>query len=142
MKVKNAPIKIPDRDAKMRILVEKYGPWCPIALSKSNEREKVTDLHHQHLHNTKTNRKLYPLLLHSLWNLVPVSNRYHVVFGSYCRGGERWGDIECQKRERFLERHKCFSKALNRPSDFGASQNPLNNPKAHLVLKSVERLNQ
>jgi hypothetical protein len=54
LKNKGAPVKIPDRDAKMRILVEKYGPWCPIALTRSNERrEKVTDLHHQHIHKTK-----------------------------------------------------------------------------------------
>ena len=40
--------------------------------------EKATDIHHK-LPNTKVNKKLYPLFINSIFNLLPVYNGCHLT---------------------------------------------------------------
>ena len=41
-------------------------------------QERATDAHHM-LPNTNTNRKLYPLFIDSIFNLLPMSNDCHLT---------------------------------------------------------------
>lgn len=77
----------------------KQGHICPIAYEKSNILAPVTDLHHAGIHNIKWVRDKYYLVVHSLLNLIPVSNHFHLKYGSY---GKR-SEMEIEKWQKFLE---------------------------------------
>lgn len=109
-------------EIKWEYLTNKYGHRCPIWEEKKHINPAwhmpkfVTDLHHP-LHNTKTNRKLYPLLIDSVINLIPVENGEHLNNGSWkpahlpkVLDGE-WA----RKWERFLEKHPKIAKWVNCP---------------------------
>ena len=86
------------------------------------------DLHHMHIHNTKPNRRRFPLLIDSAWNCILVEHEIHMSNPSYVAISEtwsgrkreegkpimtgRWSLLECDKRERFLERHPLIAAAL------------------------------
>ena len=53
--------------SKFNYIYRKQNGWGVIAESKYKVAE-ITQLHHTHIHNTKPNRKRYPLLIDSLWN--------------------------------------------------------------------------
>ena len=96
-------------EAKWEYLVVHYGSYCPIA-EENNRIAIVTDLHHL-CHKTKWRIKKYPLFIHSMLNLRPVSNHWHLKYPS-------WGkitDFQAEKYERFLEKHKKISDFLNNP---------------------------
>lgn len=108
-----APKVIPNAFEKSVYLDKHQKYTCPIAKEKINPKKLrgyyPSQLHHAGVHNTKVNRKKYPLFLHSLMNLKLVNHNLHMQFGS-------WGkisDIEAEKRERFLERHPLICKFVN-----------------------------
>lgn len=108
-----APKKIPMYWNKFGYIRLMQRGMCEIAKSKGisydDPRSKVEDLHHTWIHNTANNRKKFPLLIHSLWNLTGVNNQLHLNNGS-------WGKmslVEVGCRENFLRRHPCVAHALN-----------------------------
>ena len=107
--MKPAPKKVPNREAKVIYLQWKQGFRCPIAAAFGQYAGTGNELHHAGVHNTKTNRLLYPKFIHSVWNLMLVSHKYHMMHGSF----GRISDIEAAKREAFLEAHPCIAKKLN-----------------------------
>lgn len=98
--------------SNLNIIYQKQNGWCAIAESK-NKVAEITELHHTHIHNTKPNRKRYPLLLNSLWNLYGVNHHYHMAFPSWSPPAGRWSLMECDRRERFLERHPIIAEKLH-----------------------------
>ena len=95
-------------EEKVEYLVNHYGPICPIAYEKKGRTDRVGELHHM-LHNTKVNRKRFPLFINSLINLRPVSSVYHKLWPS-------WGkisDLQAMKYEKFLQKHKRICKFVN-----------------------------
>ncbi len=85
--------------------------WCAIADSL-NEVAEITELHHTHIHNTKPNKKRYPLLINSLWNLYGVNHQFHMANPSWSPSSGRWSLMECDKRENFLQRHPVIARSL------------------------------
>jgi hypothetical protein len=111
----SAQKSIPFYYEKLNYLISrKNGAFseCPIAKEKHNMRHVIiTDLHHAGIHNTKVSRKLYPNVVHSIINLIPVNNFYHIANGSYGRKSEMWA----KKWQKFLENpiHKKCNKFVN-----------------------------
>ena len=97
-------------EAKFEWLATKYNWLCPIALSHRTKAE-VTDLHHAHIHNMKWARRLYPLFIDSIWNLVPVHNAWHLKHGSF----GKWPEERVRRCEIFLRKHKKIADFLNCP---------------------------
>lgn len=62
-------------------LINKFR-MCPIAWEKAETIIYPTELHHR-LHNTKTNRTLYPVFINSLINLLAINHDYHMKYGNY-----------------------------------------------------------
>ena len=105
---KAAPKKVPNRSLKVKHLLVMQGYECPIA-KNFGEWATPEEIHHAGVHNTEVNRRLYPLLIHSLWNLLLVNHQFHMKHGSFGRMSEK----EAASREAFLERHPCIAKKLN-----------------------------
>ena len=105
---------IPHYEKKFTYLIEKQirdtgFEHCPIMWEVNSVYIKPDSLHHTKVHNTKSNKKRYPLLLNSLLNLTPVFNAIHITRGS-------WGKISeynADKIERFLERHPLAARFVN-----------------------------
>ena len=92
---------------KFMRLVKRYGWACPIA-AENGDIAQVSELHHI-VHNTKMNRRLYPLLIDSVINLRPVSHGWHLARPS-------WGcmsDYRAARREAFLSRHPRIAEYVN-----------------------------
>ena len=92
---------------KYYYLLRRQDGFCPIA-KMEGWADSPTELHHR-LHNTKVNRRKYPLLIDSVWNLVAVAHWAHIKHPS-------WGKmtyLEAAKRQAFLERHPCIAAAVN-----------------------------
>jgi len=110
---------IPHYEKKFWYIYKHQSGRCVIG-SSENWILPMDALHHK-LHNTKVNRKKYPLFIHSILNLVGVFNALHLVRGS-------WGritDIEAQKYEDFLIRHPNICNFVNNPPevvDYGNMQ--------------------
>jgi len=96
-----------DRPA-LAAIVAKGNGICPIAFEKNWSYYSPTELHHARAHNTKANRKRWPLFIDSMLNLTAVS-RMHTMFPSY----GKISDIECWKYEKFLRRHPKIAKYVN-----------------------------
>lgn len=106
--MKQAPKQINNYEAKLRHIIWKQEACCAIA-AETGITAPITELHHAGVHNTKINRKRFPLLIHSLWNLRGVNHNIHLCNGS-------WGKIsliEADKREAFLQRHPMIAKKLH-----------------------------
>lgn len=105
---------IPHYEEKFKYLIEKQirdtgFEHCPIMWETNSIYIKPDSLHHTKAHDTKINRKRYPLLIDSLLNLTPVFNAIHITRGS-------WGKISeynADKIERFLERHVKAARFVN-----------------------------
>ena len=97
-----APIRCPFKHEKFMYLLKRHrGPvYCPIAREKWNRLLTVQVLHHKLVHNTKTDRCKYALMVHSLLNLVMTNNEAQCSFSS-------WGKDEAKaaRIEKFLRRH-------------------------------------
>lgn len=103
-------------EEKIKYLVEKQKrdeglefEYCPITYKVKSLYKTPDSLHHTKVHNTKPNKKRYPLLIDSLLNLTPVFNAVHITRGS-------WGKISefnADKIERFLERHVKAARFVN-----------------------------
>lgn len=101
---------IPHWRAKLEYLVTRQGGECPIGDSIGNPWP-AEELHHTGVHNTKVNRRMYPLYIHSLWNLLAVNHECHMQRGSF----GRISYLEAAKREAFLFRHPMISEWMNNP---------------------------
>lgn len=102
---------IPNYQAKWEYLTNKYGNFCPIEKHyKQVSSCMVTDLHHR-CHNHAWRRKAYPLFIHSMLNVVPVNNAWHLKHGSF----RKIYDDVAGKYERFLERHPKMCRFVNNP---------------------------
>jgi hypothetical protein len=106
--MKAAPVKVPKRLEKVRLLNQIQGYNCAIAASV-NEYADTHDLHHAGVPNTKVNRALFPRLIHSIWNLKLVNHWLHMQNGSFGRMSMK----EARSRENFLQAHPCIAKKLN-----------------------------
>lgn len=93
---------------KLQYLSYKQRGECPIARAKNNIELQPTELHHRYP-RTKLGLRRFPLFIDSVWNLMAVSHRGHMEWGSY--GRIKWGEAE--RRERFLERHPAIARAVN-----------------------------
>jgi hypothetical protein len=93
--------------AKLNYLARKQKLLCPIAKAH-NGHALPGELHHR-LHNSKVNRRLYPLFLNSIWNLWAVNHNYHMMYGS----SGKISVLEATKREAFLKRHPMIARAIN-----------------------------
>lgn len=89
-------------------LQEHWGDACPIAFEAGLFKMQV-ELHHAHLHNTITNRMLYPLVIHSIVNLVPVSHEWHMQRQNW-RPSKHFNAAAWQ---RFFERHPAIAAWAN-----------------------------
>ena len=112
------------RDRKFEYLAKRQGWTCPIwelwALRTKGRRRKLgrtirgpfgtirlvamggpqlSDLHHR-LHNTKVNRRCFPLFIDSMLNLVAVSHAWHLQRPHYGRISE----YTARRMERTLQR--------------------------------------
>lgn len=47
------------------------------------------EIHHARCHNTKVNRRRYPLFVDSLFNLVAVNHDWHMMYPSWGKWSER-----------------------------------------------------
>ena len=92
---------------KLNYLIRKQKLLCPIAVAHHG-LARSRELHHR-LHNTKVNRRPYPLFIDSVWNLMAVNHNYHMMYGSF----GKISVLEATKREAFLERHPAIAKAIN-----------------------------
>ncbi len=100
---------IPNYQAKFEYLYLKQNGRCAIATSHGRIAA-ITELHHAGRHNTGADRKLYPLLVNSLWNLVAVNHLWHMKYPAW---GKQKGTEWASKREAFLGRHPRIAKKLN-----------------------------
>lgn len=81
---------------KEKLYIQQNGK-CPVC-----QKELLigtTDLHHK-MRNTKGNRKRYPLLIDSIYNLELIHHNCHISKHSSC--GMMW-DIEAEKLEKILK---------------------------------------
>jgi len=110
-----APKSIPPecRENIFNYLIEKSLNICPIAFREKGYFITPDCLHHAGIHNTKLNRKLYPAVVHSVFNLMAVKNDpWHLTNASY---GIWKGDLRAQGLQKFLERHPMICKWVNNP---------------------------
>ena len=93
--VRQAPEKIPFYFSKFKYLVLRKDfqyMECPIAKSLGKRLVKADALHHAGIHNTGENRARFPLVVHSLINLLPVNNNFHLIRGSYGIKPDSWAE--------------------------------------------------
>jgi hypothetical protein len=93
---------------KFEYLANRCNWTCMIGWNKKKDIIPIDSLHHL-CHNTKVNRKRYPLFIDSLLNLMPVSSHYHLKNPSYGKIMDR----QAEKYERFLERHPKICEFVN-----------------------------
>ena len=101
--------RIPHAEAKALYLRARQLNICAIGQAYGFAKP-VEELHHK-LHNTEPNRRQYPLLIHSLMNLVGVSRYWHTMH-------PYWGRptlLDADKMEAFLRRHPQIAEKLNDP---------------------------
>lgn len=91
----------------LRYLSRKYNGCCAIAKSKG-KYARITELHHR-AHNTKRNRKKWPLFIDSVWNLAPVNHDMHMMWPSALKIRDDEGD----RKEAFLRAHPEVARAVN-----------------------------
>lgn len=99
---------------KYRLLMDsqfkKYDMnFCPIYFQLKDRYRTPDSLHHYRIHNTKINRKRYPLLIDSLLNLVPVYNAYHINNSSW----RKITEYNADKIELFLFNHPKAERFVN-----------------------------
>lgn len=80
---------------------------CPIAAAY-DKFAKPQSIHHR-LHNSKVNRKEFPLFINSIWNLYLVNHNWHMMYPSF----GKITVLEAYKREAFLQRHPAIAKRVN-----------------------------
>ena len=83
--------------------------YCIITYNRSGKYKSPDALHHYRVHDTKINRRRFPLLINSLLNLMPVFNAYHIHKSS-------WGKIseyDADKIELFLFNHPKAERFVN-----------------------------
>lgn len=122
--MKPAPKKVPKAREKFEYLAERQSWICAIWLHLRRETPdcrlarkmwpppRPTDLHHR-VHNTETNRKVFPRSIHSLINLVAVNNALHLTMPSF----EKKTLLEADRIERTLARWPRACAFVNGQSD-------------------------
>lgn len=80
---------------------------CPIAKEKGRRghRRAWSDCLHHRFANTKAHRRLVPLFIDSMLNLLPVNNAWHLQWPSF----RRIRRPVAFKREMFLRRHPVMA---------------------------------
>ena len=89
-------------------LANRQGWSCAIALNRAGWRTRPDCLHHARKHNTKINRRRWPVFIDSVFNLVAVKNDpWHVQYRNW---GCWTGHMQADRYERFLSetRHWKF----------------------------------
>ena len=99
---------IPRYEEKADLLYNKFHGLCQIAMSQ-DKIAPCTELHHYRVHNTKYNRKKFPLLVNSILNLIPVNHAYHMQKPSF----GIITDHQAGLIERYLERNPSTNKFVN-----------------------------
>lgn len=69
-----------DYDRKYSIVIDDIQHGKPIGEKGASWR---IDLHHTFLHNTKRNRKTFPYLIDSPFNLTAIWHEYHIAHPDY-----------------------------------------------------------
>lgn len=84
--------------------------YCPIAM-EAEEFAAPTELHHAGIHNTEVNQARYPLVVHSLVNLIAVNHHWHMKRGSFGARPGNWAE----RMQRFLAKphHLEMARWLN-----------------------------
>ena len=102
-------------EAKWRYLYARQHFKCAILAANApllcGPKYPPVELHHTHCHNTRNNRKQFPLFIDSVWNLVLVSEYGHARFRSW----GRWSYERCARVEAFLRRHPMIAEWVNSP---------------------------
>lgn len=65
-------------------MTRRQSHQCPIAMEHGYHVYGLADMHHR-LHNTETNRRIFPRFIHSLLNLLAVSHAGHIAQPYYRR---------------------------------------------------------
>jgi hypothetical protein len=95
---------------KLMYLYEKQTYQCPICHDYMSMNEAL-DLHHR-AHRHKWRVKKFPLFIDSLLNLELCHSTCHLNKGM---GSGHISDMQAEKWERFLERHKKIAQWVNNP---------------------------
>jgi len=61
------------------IFILKVQPFGCMIAYLNEKRARITEVHHR-MHDTKTNRKLYPNFIDSIFNLWGVNHNWHMKF--------------------------------------------------------------
>lgn len=72
----SSKMRVENYAEKALYMIRRQGFYCAIG-NLEGKKYKVTDMHHR-LHNTKTNRKVFPLFINSVFNMWMVSNGLHL----------------------------------------------------------------
>jgi hypothetical protein len=94
-------------EGKLVFLARRKNWMCPIAASMGRPAQ-AQELHHK-CHNTRINRKKYPLFIDSLLNLLAVNHSYHMIKPSWAK----ITDYQAGKYEAFLRRHPKIAMFVN-----------------------------
>ena len=94
---------------KLLYLLSHQKHECPVCLKWLGLSEPI-HLHHL-MSKSKWAIKAYPLLIHSLLNLIAVHEHCHL----FKIGGHRMTPYNAERRERFLECHKKWAIFVNSP---------------------------
>lgn len=104
--------KMNNYDGKVLALHKKRNGNCLVCGQYINlfayDPAQQHDLHHI-MRNTKGNRKRYPLLIDSLWNLALLHHNCHIAVGNSIKTT----DYIAGKKEAFLARHPMYAKVVN-----------------------------
>ena len=99
---------IPYYEVKWHYLNWHQRGQCPMALEMGNSYVMLHEFHHKK-HNTKINRKRWPLFIDSLLNLELVNHRCHMMYPSH----GKISDLEADRIEDFLRRHSKICRWVN-----------------------------
>ena len=103
---------IPNYQEKMRFISAIQLGNCAIARNEGVVAQ-ITELHHR-LHDTKENRKKFPLFINSCLNLLGVNHDKHMVRGSF----GKITDLQAEDIETVLRLNPILEQFVNNPQFF------------------------
>jgi hypothetical protein len=98
---------IENYDKKARYLYDHQHGLCAISGEPLKRFWGEVQMHHK-LADTKTNNKIAPLFINSVWNLCLVNTADHMT-----KPLPRVSDYEARKRQWFLQQHPMIAKWVN-----------------------------
>ena len=102
---------VKNRDAKVAYLYRHQDGKCAISGACIPLLSGLTEIHHAHCHDTKNNRRQFPILIDSAWNLELVSKFEHEKDRSH----GIWSYERCARAEAFMRRHPRIARWANNP---------------------------